>query len=797
MPKKVQGHVEQLPDPRPEIDSPDSCHLRAAAEIQVHEIQSVDIENLGRLKSLAGHGDELHRWTTPSNWLVHGSRIEAIMSVNLRDAALSNLTEAERAAIDLKPVPDAVTVLASQVTPAKVVDAAIVQAVRYLLLLRLGPSARWGRVGSARSLKPAVIAVTASGAIWRMVGIAVKKRLDLLARRSLSIDDTRLFGLIRSEDLAVLPKSFAHTCAAELRRMDQLCGQALWHDSPLLVRDQAATVDPAVATQVPVPEPRPEPHLPLPDDYVAQMGQRSLWIIEHLGPFMLDLGNELLTKWRAAVAKGHCTKNTRKLIVLKALAGRSQTGPGQGTATAMPCPLPPFTIRLSAHGEAAGRRFKRVAAAAAQDVDLDDLDDDDEPLEAMAWPPCNLAHFTGLCGLVQGAHFFVTSMAMAARQSESMDLQRNCVVYGEDGQWRAFGRTFKLVQAFEGELREWDLPEVAARAIEQQARLVRMLEQMPWTGDLRPLLDPDFNAFQGEHLWCRLGTSKTSPRAVPRNPNKFLRKFARMLGMETETGGQPLRTHRFRKTVARLAALAIDEAPLMLKHLFGHKDIEMTLHYILADKALAAEIEQVIKELHMMRAKEPVEAFVAQMAGSSARGQRDDGLDVDYGGYGGKAVDRLADTVGRYRDQAVAGGRMRNSSEDFGADQFDDVVRILTGDGTYFNLVRPGVFCTKRLGEWGPCSRKKGQADRTNCQETCDHRLEEPWLRADADGCVADALAGYERAIADGEVLLQSFWADQVRRNVVRFEDLRAKWMQHAVIAQIMAAGEPAAAEAA
>ncbi len=797
MPIEAQGRPAGHSSPRPDVDNPDGYRLRAAAEIQIHEIQSVDVESLGRLKSLAGHGDLLHRWTTPGNWLVHSNRIDAIESVNLRDAALSQLTEAEHATLDLTPVSDAVAVLASITTPATVVEAAVVQAVRYLLLLRLGPSARKGRIGATRSLKPAVIAITASGAIWRMVAMVVRKRLDMLACRSLSIDDTRHFALLRPEDLAVLPKTFAHNCAAELRRMDQFCGQGLWRDSPLLVRDPTATVDPAKAPQVPEPESRPEPHLPLPDDYVAQMGQRSLWIIEHLGPFMLDLGDELLTKWRAAVAKGHCTKNTRKLIVLKALAGRNQTDSSQGTAITLQCPSPPFTIRLSAHGEAAGRRFKRVAAAAAQDVDPDDLDDDNEPLEEMAWPPRNLAHFTGLCGLVQGAHFFVTSMAMAARQSESMDLRRNCVVYGEDGEWRAVGRTFKLVQAFEGEFREWDLPEAAARAIEQQARLVRMLEQMPWTGDLRPLLDPEFSAFQGEHLWCGLGTGVTRPRSVPRNPNNLLRKFARMLGMETETGGQPLRTHRFRKTVARLAALAIDEAPLMLKHLFGHKDIEMTLHYILADKALAAEIEQVIKELHMMRAQEPVEAFVAQLAGSGTRGHRVDGLDVDYAGYGGKAVDRLADTVERYRDQAVAGGRMRNSSEDFGADQIDDVVRILTGDGTYFNLVRPGVFCTKRLGEWGPCSRKKGQADRSNCQETCDHRLEEPWLRADADGCVADALAGYERAIADDEVLLQSFWVDQVRRNVVRFEDLHAKWIQHPVIAQIMATNEPSVAKAA
>ena len=70
-------------------------------------------------------------------------------------------------------------------------------------------------------------------------------------------------------------------------------------------------------------------------------------------------------------------------------------------------------------------------------------------------------------------------------------------------------------------------------------------------------------------------------------------------------------------------------------------------------------------------------------------------------------------------------------------------------------------------------------------------------MRADADGCVADALAGYERAIADDEVLLQSFWVDQVRRNVVRFEDLHAKWIQHPVIAQIMATNEPSVAKAA
>ncbi|MFN5156323.1 MAG: hypothetical protein ACK5Y8_16240 [Betaproteobacteria bacterium] len=792
MPLEASCLAESAPNLKPAVDDQEQSRLRAAAQVQAHEIQSVDVDTLGRLKALAGHGERLLVWSTPQEWLVNAKRSNAIMSVDLQKEALSALTADERAAVDMKPVSGAVASMAKRLTPAQLVGATALQAVRYLLLMRLGPSLGSGRRSGKVSLKAASVAETASGAIRRMVAIVIRKRLDLVARGLLSADDTRHFALIQPSDFATLPKTFAARCATELRRMDQLCGRGVWLDAPMLERDPTATVDPAQPPKEAEPDQKPDPHLPLPDDYVAQMGQRSLWIIEHLGPFLLDVGEELLTEWRKSAHVGNSSKSSRKKILLSVLAARNAGDPTDLASAPLRCPEPPFTIRLSTHGEKAGRRFKSAAAANASDDG-----DADECLEPIKWPPHNLAHFTGLCGVLQGAHFFIASMAMAARQSESMDLRRDCVVYGNDGQWRAAGRTFKLVQAFEGEIRDWDLPEAAARAIEQQARLARMLEQMPWTDDLSALLNPEFTAFKGDHLWCRIGSGGTNPREVPRDPNKFLRKFARMLDMDAEPSGQPLRTHRFRKTIARLAALAIDEAPLMLKHLFGHKDIEMTLHYILADKALAAEIEQIIKELHMMRAKAPVEAFVARLVNSEARKHGADEIDVDYAGYGGKAVDRLADTVERYRDQAVAGGRMRNSSEDFGADQIDDVVRILTGDGTYFNLVRPGVFCTKRLGEWGPCSRKKGQADRSNCQETCDHRLEEPWLRADADGCVADALAGYERAMVDDEVLLQSFWADQVRRNVVRFEDLRAKWMQHPVIAQIMAASEPLAAKAA
>lgn len=791
MPRNRIQSANKTAGPLPVFDDADQCQIRAATQIQIHEIQTLDSTTIGRLKSLAGHGNQLHIWVTPRHWLAHGSRIESIESVDLRSAALSRLTAEEQATLDLLPVPDAVASLSSLKTTAQLVEGAVLQAIRYLLLLRLGPSAQTSRNSSTGSLKPALIATTAAGAIRRMVAIVVRKRLDLLSSRMLTGGDSRYFALIQSMDLTSLPKTFAQRCAAELQRMDVLSGRELWLDAPSRKREPTGTVDPTQPPMQAGANRQPEPHLPLPDEYVAFLGQRSHWIVEHLGPSLLKVGQQLLTEWRQAAIQGRKSKDTRKKIVLKVMEACFPDVSNNLSTNALGCPVPPFTFRLSKHGEKAGHLFKKRAITHSLDSDFEE-----KSLEAIAWPPRNLAHFRGLCATLQGAHLFISSLALAARQSESMDLLRDCVVYGEDGQWRANGRTFKLAQQFEGEVRKWDLPEFAARSIEQQGRLVRMLEQMPWSEDLGALVDPEFIAFEGNHLWCRIGTGNINPREVLRDPNKMLRTFARSLDASSEPGGQPLRTHRFRKTIARLSALAIDEAPVMLKQLFGHRDIEMTLHYILADKALAAEIDQVVKELHMMRARTPVEAFVAQLDDSKAYEMGVDHAGINYAGYGGKAVSRIADTVTRYRDQSVASGRMRNSATDFGADHIDDVVRILTGDGTYFNLVRPGVFCTKRVGEWGPCSRKKGQADRSNCQETCDHRLEEPWLRSDAEDCIEEALAGYERACAESDLLLNSFWADQLRRNVVRFEDLRAKWIQHPTIARLMESADTTAAKA-
>lgn len=778
-----------------------SCRLDAASQLQIDQIQSASPVLVARLKALSGHGADLGVWETPFRWLTHGNRIDSFGSVLLRSAARAGLasvdgfdsghSSGER--FDLSGVPSSI--------PERLIEDVLTQANRYLLLLRLGPSARTTRHTGRASLKASVIAGIAGGALRRMLEIVVRRRLELISQGLLAAEDRRYFALIRTCDVDRLPLTFARGCRAELRRMYQLAGRELWADIAPLEQAPNATVDPKLSKRAVKDSGSPDPHLPLPDDYVALMGQRSLWIAEHLGPALTEIGDRMLYGWKAAAERGRVSKNTRKQIALKCISAYFGKSEDDRSLLSAPIHNPPFKILLSTNGETSGRRLVNLRKTGSaktseanstrpeEDATFVDAEADLDSIEALAWPPRNLAHYFGLCAVLQGAHFFLVSMALAARASESMDLQRNCVIYGSDGNHRALSRTFKLVHMFEGQTRDWELPDAAVRAIEQQARLVRLLEQMPWGGNLSVLRDPEYSGFEGNHLWCRLGTGKTAPREILRNPNKLLRRYARALDMETDPGGQTLRTHRFRKTIARLGALAVDEAPVMLKALFGHNDIEMTLRYILADKGLAAEVEQVIKELRMMRARAPVSAFVDAMNKRSKAvdtGGRD-GVDaVDYAGYGGGAVARIQDTIARYRDQALSGRRMRNSLYDFGAEKIDDVVRILTADGTYFEAVRPGIVCTKRLGEWGPCSRNKGQPDRSNCVETCGYRLEEPWHRRDVEASISDAIERYERAHAENDVLLASFWAEQLRKNVVRFGDLRHKWMQHPIVGMLM-----------
>lgn len=322
-------------------------------------------------------------------------------------------------------------------------------------------------------------------------------------------------------------------------------------------------------------------------------------------------------------------------------------------------------------------------------------------------------------------------------------------------------------------MRDWHLPDVAVHAYKQQVELVTLIEKI---GRMLPRENRLTVATTGPtHLWAQAAAGGKSDTSKPLlDINRALATFARALDMDGAPAGQNLRSHRFRKTLARLVALALTQAPSILMGLFGHKNIEMTLFYILSDKELRAEIEVVERELRVMRAKEAIHLMVeADIAGSAEQSSL-------LGGYGGLAALKVRTAIETSRRDSFRRG------QDFGADSIAELAELLTFQGQAWEQVRHGVVCTKVPGQAGPCNKGTGRPEPSRCQSSCDHRLEEAFLRADVDGAIHDAVAAYVSESEKGEVLSAAFWAGQIRAHIPRFQDLRDKWMSDSVVNSLM-----------
>ena len=391
------------------------------------------------------------------------------------------------------------------------------------------------------------------------------------------------------------------------------------------------------------------------------------------------------------------------------------------------------------------------------------------------WPPEIWTDVMGWLGIIQSGHYFIAGLSMGTRQGEALALERYNVTYAPDGLPYANGRTFKLVERHDGQIRDWVLPDAAVDALEKQARLVNVVEKIA-------NLVVKNNSKRGKQaghdsstfLWAQLSGAPSVSDATKRlkNINTALNNFAEMLQMSLAPGKQSLRSHRLRKTLARLVALAVSQAPKLLMDVFGHKTIEMTLYYILADKDLRVEAEKVARELNVMRAKEVVEKMVeADVAPETS---------TLLGGYGGLGAITIREAVESYR------AKTHRRGEDWGSETAEELAQMLTCQGVSWLQVRRGVICTKLPGEAGPCNKRLGRPEPGKCNVTCTHRLEEGFLREDVDATIADCVRSYSEAIQDSESLTAAHWAAQIRVQVPRFPDLQAKWMADPVVMQLM-----------
>lgn len=710
---------------------------RARMLWNVDSIATASRDTLAAMKTALWHGEELGKWFTPERWLPNAGPAER--TIDLAARLVHHLPKGQRSLFRpekrnptgrgrgraVLPLPQK----NAQTPERRLLDLAVQQLVRLLVLLRMGP-AGIGKKGAGRELDPTTINKCAHTTLPQLMALGLSERLK--SARGMDLKDTRFFAFVRPDSRRGT-LGLGKYVDTEVKRLHVLADRGLWSD---VVPDRARidrTTPVAGEERVPTPPKSTDPHKPLPDDYVSTIGLHCQWLIRELGPAALRVAKQVEDLW-IRTERAHASDAAIAQVREDELAG------------------------LLANAKWLDSKGKPITGFPFSERPLRNQ----KPMPR--WPVVTFKQLIYIFKLIQGAQLFVSGLSFTTRHSELTTLRRDCIVPAPNGMTFANGRTWKLVDRHDGETREWVVPDLTMAAIEQQLKLVRICERIGRRSSRVTQIK------EGTHLFAQIGISSADARKRMTRANGPLQWFAAAVGMEPKPGGQRLRVHRFRKTIARLAALAITQAPKVLMHVFGHKDIDSTLYYILEDKELQGEIETVARGMRVMFAHETVDAiWKSEEAANEKR-------------FGGPAAATLSRAIEVERQSAYQRG------EDFGAKNMWRLAEIVSLNGKAWQLVRPGIWCTKYPGtESGPCNKSRGRPEPSRCQSDCKHRLETPLARQDADGSIAQCVEGYRRACRKRSTHMKEFWSRQCAFHLRRFTDLNTKWSRNKSVQEMNA----------
>ncbi len=468
-----------------------------------------------------------------------------------------------------------------------------------------------------------------------------------------------------------------------------------------------------------------QPYLALPDKFVGECGWRCLWLINTLAPVLLSALEHLYTtvNYRAHITRHAAMKHfgpasSEFLSAWKWFADDSQRALE-----------PPFELRLKSQYKA-GFNGKR---------------------SPLSWPPKALNDCWRLISLIQDAHVFVVGVSGGPREGEILGQTQDALVEDPSG-WRIKGKTYKLIFREDGEQRDWPAPKMTVVAVLQQVKLAQLAQQASKSYGF---------ANNGRNLWVQMPTQKQQIVGLPLNGlGGGLKRLVAAFDLQHLLPDDSIRErnvhpHRMRKTTGRIVGLALTNAVQVLMDLFGHKDPEMTVGYLLSNRDIAEEAKAVAQAQTIMFAAEAISH-------------------VD--GLGGPAAETLKSDV-------LTFARLRGLTK-LDAKSIDELARDRTEGGLYWELVRPGVICTKLPGQVGVCNSKQGAPDPTHCRSNCDHRLEMAAEKANVDRTVARIITHLQNAIADDEPMAEQQWRGQLVAHILRFKDVLAKWETHPLVVE-------------
>ncbi len=442
---------------------------------------------------------------------------------------------------------------------------------------------------------------------------------------------------------------------------------------------------------------------PFPDEFVTEMIGRSLWLQEHLATPLLECFEGLRAIAAQAAAEGISSANPRitkrRDDYLRDFVWRDSSG---AVIDKLPFPLM-VTI-------------------------------DKTPQLAHHWPPRETKVVYRLVTTLQAANLSLVAFCTAARSSEIGDAKD---LPPSPGPERLASRTFKLVREVGGEMRDWPLHPAAQRAYDIQCRLAR---------SVRPE--------DADHLWV-LTSGRDGGRLL--NLTEPLVNAVEHLGLTDLAGADRAHAHRWRHTVARLVALSVIGAPQVLLDLFGHKDLDMTLRYMLSDPDVVEDAMKVARETAFVLADTAIEETLQGRTSGPAAGPLRSGL-------------------------AALG--MRRGETTFETTTIRETAEVLTFNSRHWELVRPGVLCTKTLGEFGPCTKGRGAPDPGGCRTGCDHRLELARTRLDCERTLAALLAELSAAEADGSAMVAASLEGQILAQLHRWKPVRERVLKEDAVAR-------------
>lgn len=292
------------------------------------------------------------------------------------------------------------------------------------------------------------------------------------------------------------------------------------------------------------------------------------------------------------------------------------------------------------------------------------------------WPPHTHAQAWALLTVLQASHLWPVALASAGRHGEVLSLDEDCLRrQGSDAPTGAF-HTWKL-DGVAGRDAEAPLPALVVTALKQQKRLARLIKQSV--------------GVPGSHLWVQTTSLPGQPLGDFSNS---LRAFTKAFSLKPLLEGSNAHMHRFRKTLVRMVALTLVHAPKILMDILGHRDEQMTvLRYILSNPGTVKEIEEVTRELIILKGVEAV-THADQLQG--------------------KAAPILRERVASYSKRVGAKAMDPQNLMEF--------VRTMTEGGTGWAIIAPGIVCTG-FNNGGLCNKGQGKPNPHYCNPACDNQL--------------------------------------------------------------------------